>query len=177
MRRLVTLAAISYIGTLGFAGDQSWEDRVRMAYESWTAGDRANALELWERAYHDPEKPNHPEAIAAMEFNRATALLWFGRIGEAEAGFHRALTRHESIYGHSNPGVASTLHSLALLCVRAGRPEEAKSWSRRALEIHIGRGADDGRAAARGGFGSAGSDCHLRTNRVFRLADGRHVGG
>jgi tetratricopeptide (TPR) repeat protein len=31
--------------------------------------------------------------------------------------------------------VASALHSLALLCVRAGRLEEAKSWNKRALEI------------------------------------------
>jgi tetratricopeptide (TPR) repeat protein len=135
MSRFGKLAAILWLATLGFAGDQSWEDWVRMAYESWTAGDRANALELWERAYHDPENANHPETMATVEFNRATALLWFGRIGEAEAGFLRALTRQESLYGQSSPGVASTLHCLALLCVRAGRPQEAKSWSKRALEI------------------------------------------
>jgi hypothetical protein len=40
-----------------------------------SAGDRANALELWERAYHDPENANHPETMATVEFNRATALL------------------------------------------------------------------------------------------------------
>jgi tetratricopeptide (TPR) repeat protein len=135
MRRLGTLAAILWVLTLGFAGQQSWEDWVKMAYELWTAGHRANALELWERAYHDPENANHPETIATVEFNRATALLWFGRIGEAEEGFLRALARQESLYGQSSPGVASTLHSLALLCVRAGRPEEAKAWSKRALEI------------------------------------------
>jgi tetratricopeptide (TPR) repeat protein len=106
-----------------------------MAYVSWTAGHRTNALELWERAYHDSESANHPETMAAVEFNRATALLWFGRIAEAEEGLRRALTRQESLYGRSSPGVASTLHSLALLCVRAGRPEEAKAWSKRALEI------------------------------------------
>ena len=91
MRQFGTAAAILWIATLGFASNESWEDLVRMAYESWTAGHRVNALELWEWAYHDPENASHPETMAAVEFNRATALLWFGRIGEAEAGFLRVL--------------------------------------------------------------------------------------
>jgi hypothetical protein len=75
MRLLVTLAATLCVEALGFAGVQGWEDGVRMAYESWTAGHRAYALELWERAYHDPENASHPETMATVEFNRATAAF------------------------------------------------------------------------------------------------------
>ena len=75
MRGLSTSAAILWVLTLGFAGEQSWEDWVKMAYELWTAGHRANALELWERAYHDPENASHPETMATVEFNRATAAF------------------------------------------------------------------------------------------------------
>jgi tetratricopeptide (TPR) repeat protein len=136
MRRLGTVAAVFlWAAMLGFADGQNWEDWVRMAHESWTAGNRTEALDLWQRAYQDAEASKHPDSFAVLEFNRATAFLWFGRYAEAEAGFRRALSLQEGLYGESSPGVASTLHSLALLCVRTGRLEEAKSWNRRALEI------------------------------------------
>ncbi len=106
-----------------------------MGYESWAAGNRAEALDFWQRAYQDAELAKHPETLAALEFNRSSALLWFGRTGEAEAGFRKALQLHESLYGQMSPGVASSLHSLAVLCVLDGRTEDAKMWNRRALEI------------------------------------------
>jgi tetratricopeptide (TPR) repeat protein len=136
MKRLYVMTAICLsAAVLGFAGNQNWEDYIRMGHESWAAGKRAEALDFWQRAYQDAELAKHPETLAALEFNRASALLWFGRIGEAEAGFRKALPLQESLYGKVSPGVASTLHSLAVLCVGAGRMEEAKMWNRRALEM------------------------------------------
>jgi len=136
MRRLgAVTAVVLWVSAPGPAYNQNWEDWVRMGNESWAAGRQTDALGYWQRAYQDPERVKHPETLAALEFNRATALQWFGRIGEAEAGFLRALAWQESLYGESSPGVASTLHSLALLCVRAGRLREAKSWNTKALEL------------------------------------------
>ena len=131
MKRLDAMTAIClWAAVLGFADNRNWEDYMRMGYESWTAGKRAEALDFWQRAYQDAEVAKHPETLAALEFNRASALLWFGRIGEAETGFRKALPLQESLYGQVSPGVASTLHSLAVLCVLAGRTEDAKMWNK-----------------------------------------------
>jgi tetratricopeptide (TPR) repeat protein len=116
-------------------GDRNWEDWIRMGHEAWRAGKQAEALKCWQRAHEDSEVAAHPTSAAALEFNLATALLWFGRTVEAEAGFRKALALQERTYGPSHPDVATTLQSLAVLCVKAGRPAEAKFWVRRSLEI------------------------------------------
>jgi len=123
------------IATAGFAGDRNWEDWIRIGHEAWTGGNRAEALRCWQRAHEDSEVATHPASSAALEFNLATALLWFGRTGEAEAGFRKALTLQERTHGPSHPELASTLQSLAVLSVQNGRLAEAKSWVRRSLEI------------------------------------------
>ena len=136
MKRIGAVTAICLWATvLGFAGNGNWEDWMRMGYESWTAGKRAEALGFWQQAYQDADLAKHPETLAALEFNRAGALLWFGQAAESEVGFRKGLRLQESLYGQVSPEVASSLHSLAVLCIQAGRPEEAKSWNTRALEM------------------------------------------
>src|SRR5258708_28341705 len=105
---------------LGFAGDRSWEDWIRMGHEAWATGKQAEALKCWQRAHEDSEVATHPVSMSALEFNLATALLWFGRTGDAEAGFRKALALQERTYGPSHPDLAATLQSLAVLCVQTG---------------------------------------------------------
>ena len=136
MKRIGAVTAICLWATvLGFAGNGNWEDWMRIGYESWTAGKRAEALAFWEQAGQDADLAKHPETMAAQVFNRASALLWAGQTGEAEVAFRKALRLQEGLYGQVSPEVASSLHSLALLCLQTGRPEEAKSWNTRALEM------------------------------------------
>jgi tetratricopeptide (TPR) repeat protein len=136
MKPLVAAASICLWGAaLGFGDKPNWEDWTQMGNEAWEAGKRAEALGFWQQAHRDADLGKHPETLAILEFNRANALLWFGRTGEAEAGLRTALRLQESLHGHVSPEVASSLHTLAVLCVQTGRPEEAKLWNTRALEM------------------------------------------
>src|SRR2546425_63431 len=93
--RAVAVMTLWLTVAFGFAGDRNWQDWIRMGHEAWGQGNQAEALRYWQLAHEDSEVAKHPLTAAALEFNLATALLWFGRAAEAEAGFRKALTLQE----------------------------------------------------------------------------------
>ncbi|MCK6526164.1 tetratricopeptide repeat protein [Myxococcota bacterium] len=77
-------------------------------------------------------RPHHPEIAYALH-NLGDALADLGKAREAEAAYRDSIQRKVRAFGEEDGEVAASRNNLAALLATAGRREEAKLLSRRAV--------------------------------------------
>jgi tetratricopeptide (TPR) repeat protein len=90
-------------------------------------GDRDGAIEAYRRARTllDPARPEHREALDALDSNLATAYGMAGRWAESDVTFRSLLDRQRQRFGPSHPQIAKTGRNYVALLLQTARFETA----------------------------------------------------
>lgn len=112
-------------------------DLFRASSPGETRGELVTAQELLDRgvARIDDELSDQPDVQAEMLAVIAEVNETLGRYEEAEALIRRSLELRQSLYGPSDPRVATSLNALGWILFQRGQLDEAAAYLRQALDM------------------------------------------